>query len=334
MINKTKVLSLLISFAVIGCELEVDNPNSLLEDDLADPSAAVGVANGGWNASLRGIGYIMIANAVATDEVVWIGSRDAWRELDKGGMENVYNEFVDGAWPYITEGRWMSDKAVSILEDFHSKGTLPDTQDLVRSYLTAAMVRLYIADMFDDFVYSDKTEAGAAIGDANMSGLYDQAVALLDKASAIANADNKIKVLGLKARAIHAKAVWGKVNPVNTASPYVTAGATEAAAALALMASDYKWKMLFSGSTVSNNMSWQINGRLEMDLLYNDYVANGDAQANDLVTGTADTRITALAAEFRNTSGGTDYAPITIVSAREMHLIIAESKSCKRRCYC
>jgi len=326
MINKTKVLSLLISFAVIGCDLEVDNPNSLLEDDLGDPSAAVGVANGGWNASLRGIGYIMIANAVATDEVVWIGSRDAWRELDKGGMENVYNEFVDGAWPYITEGRWMSDKAVSVLEDFHSKGTLPNTQDLVRSYLTAAMVRVYIADMFDDFVYSDKTVAGNAIGDANMSGLYDQAAALLGKASALADAGNKPKVAGLQARVAHAKAVWGKVNPVNTASPYVNAGATEAAAALALMGTDYKWKMLFSGSTVSNNMSWQINGRLEMDLLYNDYVANGDAQPNDLVTGTADTRITALAAEFRDISGGTDYASITVVSAREMHLIIAESK--------
>ncbi|MDP6339164.1 MAG: hypothetical protein QF842_02415 [Candidatus Marinimicrobia bacterium] len=326
MINKTKVLSLLISFAVIGCELEVDNPNSLLEDDLADPSAAVGVANGAWNASLQGIGYIMIANAVATDEVVWIGSRDAWRELDKGGMENVYNEFVDGAWPYITEGRWMSDKAVSVLEDFQTKGTLPNTQDLVRSYLTAAMVRVYIADMFDDFVFSDKTVAGDAIGAANMSQLYDEATALLGKASALADAGNKPRVVGLQARVAHAKAVWGKVNPVNTASPYVNAGATEAAAALALMTSDYKWKMKFSASTVFNEMSWEINGRLEMDLLYNDYVANGDPQPNDLVTGTPDSRITALAAEFRDISAGTDYAPITIVSAREMHLIIAESK--------
>ena len=188
------------------------------------------------------------------------------------------------------------------------------------------MVRVYIADMFDDFVYSDKTVAGSAIGDANMSGLYDEATALLGKASALADADNKIKVTGLQARVAHAKAVWGKVNPVNTASPYVNAGATEAAAALALMGADYKWKMLFSGSTVSNNMSWQINGRLEMDLLYNDYVANGDAQPNDLVTGTADSRITALAAEFRDISGGTDYAAITIVSSREMHLIIAEGK--------
>jgi len=328
MTNKMKLLwSLLIGFSMMGCtDLEVDNPNSLLEADLGDPSAASALANGGWNASLNGIGYIMIANAVATDEVVWTGSRDAWRQLDKGGMTNEYNEFVDGAWPFITEGRWMADKAVSVLEVFHSASTLPKTQDLVRAYLTAAMVRVYIADMFDDFVYSDKTEAGTPIGAANMSQMYDEASTLLGKADAIADADNKVKVAGLKARVLHAKAVWGKNNPVNTSSPYVSAGATEAAAALALMSGDYKWKMAFSGVTVNNNMSWQINGRLEMDLLYNAVVDNGDPKANDLVTGTADTRITAAEAEFKDVTSGTDYAPITIISAREMHLIIAESK--------
>ena len=112
--NKMKLISLLISFSMIGCSLEVDNPNSLLEGDLSDPSAASAVANGAWNTVLNGIGNIMIANAVATDEVVWTGSRDAWRQLDKGGMTNVYNEFLDGAWPSISEGRWMADKAVSL----------------------------------------------------------------------------------------------------------------------------------------------------------------------------------------------------------------------------
>lgn len=325
--NKMKLISLLTSFALIGCSLDVDNPNSLLEKDLGDPSAAGALANGGWNTTLNGIGYIMIANAVATDEVVWTGSRDAWRQLDKGGMTNVYNEFVDGAWPYITEGRWMSDKAVFLLQELGAD--LPDDQDLVRAYLTAAMVRVFIADMFDDFVYSDKTEAGNAIGAANMSNMYDEATALLGKAAAIATGDNPVKVAGLKARVAHAKAVWGKNNPVNTSSPYVSAGASEATAALALMDGDYKWRMIFSPSTVSNNMSWQINGRLEMDLVdspAHDNTKGGDPIPNDPVTGTSDTRFAAEEAVFRTDYGGTDYAPVTIVSAREMHLIIAESK--------
>ncbi len=115
MTNKMKLMSLFVAFSMIGCSLEVDNPNSLLEADLADPSAASALANGAWNAVLNGVGNIMIANAVITDEVVWTGSRDAWRQLDKGGVSNVYNEFVDGAWPSISEGRWMADKAVSVL---------------------------------------------------------------------------------------------------------------------------------------------------------------------------------------------------------------------------
>ena len=74
MTNKMKLISLFTAFSMIGCSLEVDNPNSLLEADLADPSAASALANGAWNAVLNGIGQIMIANAVITDEVVWTGT--------------------------------------------------------------------------------------------------------------------------------------------------------------------------------------------------------------------------------------------------------------------
>ena len=328
--NKTKLISLLLGFTLIGCDLDVDNPNSLLEGDLQDPSAAAALANGAWNATLRGVTYMMMPHAVATDESVWIGSRDAWYQIDKGGMTNVYNEFVDQAWPYISEARWMSDKAVSILEGLGAD--LPNSQDLVLAYLSGAMVRVYIADMFEDFVYSDKTEAGVPVGAANMSQLYDEALALLGKASSIATGDNAVKVLSLVARARHAKAVWGKVNPVNTASPYVSAGASEAAAAAAMMSADWKWRMNFSSSTVSNYMAGQINDRQEMDLFQNALVetatpgAGGDPQPNDPVTGLPDSRMTAIATEFRAGGGGTSWTPVTITSLREMHLIIAESK--------
>ena len=208
---------------------------------------------------------------------------------------------------------------------------LPDKQDLVFAHVTAAMVRVYVADMFDDFVYSDKTEAGNPIGAANMSKMYDEAATLLSGADAIADATWKIRIKAMQARVAHAKAVWGTVNPYSAGNNYVNAGTAEAQAALTLMSgtTDYKWKMNFSSGTVSNNMSWQINGRLEMDLL--DSPAHpdkgGDHNKTDPVTGAADTRVLAEAAIFGSgVGGGTDYAPITIVSAREMHLIIAEGK--------
>ena len=326
-----KLISLLVGFTMIGCDLDVDNPNSLLEADLSDPSAAAALANGAWNATLRGVTYMMMPHAVATDESVWIGSRDAWYQIDKGGMTNVYNEFVDQAWPYIGEGRWMADKAIEILEGLGAD--LPESQDLVLAYLTGAMVRVYIADMFEEFVYSDKTDAGEKIDNAGMSALYDEALALLAKAAPIATGDNSVKVLSLVARTRHAKAVWGKVNPtVNTSSPYVSAGASEAAAAAALMGADWKWRMKFSSSTVDNYMSGQINDRQEMDLFQNALIetatpgAGGDPQPNDLVTGLPDSRMSATAAEFRAGGGGTQWAPVTITSLRGMHLIIAESK--------
>jgi len=37
MTNKMKLISLLAAFAMVGCSLEVDNPNSLLEADLKLP---------------------------------------------------------------------------------------------------------------------------------------------------------------------------------------------------------------------------------------------------------------------------------------------------------
>ncbi len=325
--KKSKLLGLILTFAVVGCELEVNNPNSLLEEDLKDPSAASAVANGAWNAALRGISYMMMPYTVAGDESVWIGSRDAWRQIDKGGMTNEYNEFVDQAWPYISEARWMADEAVTRLGEFNSAGTLPDVQDLVFAHITAAMVRIYIADFFDDFVYSSKTVPGKPIGAANMHELYDQAMDLLTGAESIASASNKVIVLALKARVAHAEGVWGKLNPsVNTSAPYVSAGATEAAAAAALMTADWKWKMNFSSTTVSNYMANQINDRQEMDLLYNSLTKTGDTFPNDLVTGKADTRMQAEFDLFKDVTSGTSYAPITVVSLREMHLIIAESK--------
>ena len=45
MTNKMKLMSLFVTFSMIGCSLEVDNPNSLLEADLAEPSAASALAD-------------------------------------------------------------------------------------------------------------------------------------------------------------------------------------------------------------------------------------------------------------------------------------------------
>jgi hypothetical protein len=331
--NRMQTGIVLLSFLTLflwGCEgiLDVKNPNNVLEEDLQNPSAAAGIANGALFTVAQGIGYVLAPYETVTDEVRWIGSRDAWGQLDNGTVGDPYNEFVDAAWPYITEGRWMADKAVTLLEGFDAAGTLLDRTNLARAYLYQALVRVFIADMFDDFVYSDKTNVGPPIGEANMGRVYDEAITALGKALVIANSGTtathlelRRRILGLSARVKHSKDIWSKVNPKGTvpSSPYIaSAGAVaDANAALAQMTGDYRWSLDYFSALTFNEFAWEVVGRSELAL---------EAIPNDPVTGTADARMTAIANDFRDRTKYQDrYSPLTVVSAREMHLIIAES---------
>ncbi|MGH2566866.1 MAG: RagB/SusD family nutrient uptake outer membrane protein, partial [Bacteroidota bacterium] len=316
----------------------------VLEDDLSNPAAAPGIVAGALATVSHGIGYIMAPNAVASDESWWVGSRDAWDQLDKGNFSDINNEFVDGAWPFITEGRWTADKAVSLLEGFDGEGRLTDRLLLVKAYTYAALVRVFIADMFDNFVFSDKTEAKPAIGETNMNSLYDQAISMLDKALAIAQSgttaahvEQQRRILGLRARAKHAKAVWGLLNPRPSgpiANPYVAAvdARTDALAALAVMTADYKWRFDYFTPLTFNELAWELVGRSEHNFgspPRTETPKTGTAGTfipDDPITGVADVRISAIIADFRNLAAYSDrYSPITLVSEREMNLIIAES---------
>lgn len=321
----------LLLFAGCGNLLEVDNPNNVLEESLDDPAAAAAIANGVLSTGSNGIGYCLAPYTTVTDEGIWIGSRDAWNQLDKGNIGDFNNEFVDAAWPFITEARYAADNAIARLEAFRSAGRLSDVKSLARAYLYSALIRVAIADMFDDFVYSNKQEAKPPIGEANMSQVYDEAITHLNAAYTIAtglatrDAELERRILGMRARAKHAKAVWQKVNPrpvsaATLANPYVIDGADDARAALAMMAANYRWQLLFPGNIGAfNEWAWEVVGRLELNA----------AAAKDVIdTATDDPRIVAEIAEFkdRNKWGGDRNSGFTVVSEREMQLIIAESQ--------
>jgi hypothetical protein len=338
------LLLLILALLVVSCDLDVQNPNNVLEEDLDNPQAASGLVAGSLATISQGIGYIMTPYTIASDETWWIGSRDAWDELDKGRLSDPNNEFTDGAWPYISEGRWMADKTVSQLEKFRAEGKLANPLHLATAYLYAATVRVFIADMFDDFVFSDKTDAKPAIGEMQMSTLYDQAMTLLDKALPIAQGGTSAlhvelqrRVLGMRARAKHAKAVWGLLNPrptVPIANPYVPAldARADAIAALAVMTADYRWRFDYFTPLTFNSIAWELVGRSEHnfgDPVLGTAAATGAAGTripNDPITLAVDVRIAATITDFRNRAAyGDAYSPITLVSAREMHLIVAES---------
>ncbi len=325
------ILIIITSLVFIGCEnaLKVENPNNVLEDDLNNPSSAASLVNGALATVMQGIGYVMTPYETVTDEVYWVGSRDAWRQLDQGFLSDPNNEFVDAAWPYICEGRWMADKAVSMLEEFNKQGTLRNKFYLINAYIIQALVRIAAADMFDDFVISDKMESKPPLGEQNMYQLYDQAIEILNKAEALAVAqpsgttrDEALRrIYALRARARHAKAVWFKIRPKGStppSNPYVDDlnAKADAEAALSLMSGDYKWKFDYLSSQTFNSLAWEIVGRSELRL---------ERLPLDPVTGTTDARMKADSTDFVNRTKYQDrYSPITVTSRREMHLIIAE----------
>jgi hypothetical protein len=321
----------LLLFAGCGNLLEVDNPNNVLEESLDDPAAAAAIANGVLSTGSNGIGYCLAPYTTVTDEGIWIGSRDAWNQLDKGNIGDFNNEFVDAAWPFITEARYAADNAISRLEAFRSAGRLSDVKNLARAYLYSAMIRTAIADMFDDFVYSNKQEAKPPITEPNMFTVYDEAIAHLNTAYTIAtgvtsrDAELERRILGMRARAKHAKAVWQKVNPrpvpaASLANPYVTEGADDAQAVLASMAANYRWQLQFPGSIGAfNEWAWEVVGRLELNA----------APAKDVIdTAVDDPRIVTEIADFKNRTkwGGDRNSGFTVISEREMQLIVAESQ--------
>ncbi|WP_157939425.1 RagB/SusD family nutrient uptake outer membrane protein [Gracilimonas amylolytica] len=304
--------------------LEVENPNSLTVDDVSLPSSAEGLKNGQLNALMSGMGWTFAATTTISDEIYWTGSYESYKTYSEGLVGFDANEILVAGYPEISQARYMSDFAIEKLEEFDANDELSDRSILVKSYIYGALTRIVIADSYDNFVFSNGTETSPAIGEDQMSSVYDQAISFLDSALPIAQSLNnnelQAQVLGLRARAKHAKGVWNKLNPKGSipANPLVsgTGAISDAEDALALMSQDYKAIIDYNAANITNYMAGQVNSRGEITLT---------APFNDIITGDTDPRAEAIINDFNDTQTYTEnYSPFTWLSAREMHLIIAE----------
>ena len=326
-------------------DTDVTNPNAVSEEALEGASSAPPLVNGLHAAVTRALTGIYGPYSVGSDELTWVGSREHWGWLDAGDVSYPINEYIDGAFPYVSEARWLSNYTIEKLEGFDKENTLRDRTGLVRSYIYGAVIYITIGDMFDDFVVgSDRTAPAPPVGADNMGVMYDSAVAFLDRALPIAQALNNItlrsQVLALRARAKHAKAVWTMLKPARAtpASPYVNnAGANaDATAALVLMSGNYAFKLLpVTGGAATISMASEMNSRQEIragDVYVNPdparptTVAAGAAgiKLRDPVTSQPDPVLLKAIDECCRVAS-TTLTPFTIVSAREMHLILAEA---------
>ena len=338
----------LVVFAA-GCSslLDVKNPNNVNQDDLNNPAVAGALANGALSATARAWGNVLTPYSEATDELTWIGSRDAWSDLDQGYLSGITNEFVDAAFPQVAQARWLSDEAIKRLRGFDSAGTLRDRGDLARSYLYGAVAYVTIGDMFNDFpIGSDRQVAAPPLGPANMAQVYDTAIAYTTRGIAIAQASSDAELerelTAMRARARHAKGVWQKLNPFSPAtlaSPLVNepAAVADATAALAGATADWKYQFNYSSETVSTAIGFEVNQRLESRFgdLYivptsdNKRVLGCDStigcqiRINDPIDAVPDPVLRTTITDF---VADVQFGALTVVSAREMYLILAESR--------
>ena len=140
--------------ALSGCNLlDVTNPNSLVEESIMLEAAANGVVNGSLNRISNGISDVWEGYLVTSDELYWIGSRDAWGQLDQGYVGNPENEFLDGAFPSLGQGVWMAQNAVEILTE-HAANSSAFAKDLARAQLYNGMMLMVTGEVQEDMTFS------------------------------------------------------------------------------------------------------------------------------------------------------------------------------------
>ena len=346
--RSTALVSALTLAAILpACDvLDVNNPNNLTEESIDAPTAAAALVNGSVAANFRGIANVWLGYLMATDEIVWIGSRDAWGQLDQGFVSNPANEFTDAAFPLLAQARWLADRAATTLDGHVA--TTPTTAmktEQARAYLMAGLIYTIVGEVQEDFVFGDKEEAESALGPANMKTVLDQAITRLDKAVTVAtevnNAELINRALGIRARAKHSRAMWDKIKPtVNTAAPLVSsAGAVaDANALLARVANTWRYQATYTSGTLSNFMASEINSRGEQQFDTTGIVSVNRAAPKtilgvrlmDPITNAADPRIVTFLQEWKTNTNigvpGDIYAALTLTSAKHMRLILAEDE--------
>ena len=327
--------------ALAGCKgmLEVYNPNNVSSGALYVPTAASAIVNGAINTGANALSSLLNAYTIISDESFQTGSRDDYRLLDTGGIEINTNEYVQASYLVAMRARWMAEQAIVKVGKFDKDGVLQDKQLLAQAYLMGAIIYDELGNMFDDVAISDRTAAGPNLGEQNMVQLYDSALKWLDAGAAIATGANRTAIIGMRARVRFDKAVWQKLNPPGTApaQPLVNdAQATaDAQAALALMSGDYRYDFLVdntnSGDDASGGVGFEMNSRVEhtpdtaafvrIDLTNKKPVA---IIAKDPVTGATDAGALKVIGRFIN-APDINHPPMTVVSQREMYLILAEA---------
>jgi len=339
--SRTRVGGLLIAGVMLlsacGDLLDVNNPNNLVEESIRREAAAAAVANGSLALVASSISQSWQPYLVASDELEWIGSRDAWLSLDYGFVEDPYNEFIDGPFPAMGQARWMSDEAIEILTEHVTNN--PDSeamkQHLARANLYSGIMYMVIGEIQEDYAFSDKTEDGPPVGPGNMYTVLDGAIARLDAAIAGGNDDTRLKAMAVRARAKQSRAIWDLINPAPSGMGLANSpgAGMDAMAVIASQPGDWTYDFSYAAGTVGNSMAGWINNRKENQFDRSLVTWNAANDINgialmDPVDGVPDPVVIKWLDRWQGGSyleKGDGFSPLTIASTRMMHVIVAEN---------
>ena len=355
MINRIKAPLTAVAAAVVlsGCSglLDVDNPNSLVEESIRQEAAANGVANGSLYLVSEAIGDVWEGPAVVADELYWIGSRDAWQSLDQGFISDPSNEFTDGAFPNLGQAVWMAQNAVEILAGHVANSSDPDQfqVDYGRTLMFRGMILMVIAESQQDMTFSYKQVDGAPVSSGNatigsegneipvasMGAVMALAISSLDQARAIFAAEGEdeleLDANALLARAEMSEEIMTARNSAGGAIQFADA-VPYAQYVLANGDADYRLNLSYSAASTDCNMCGNVNDRKEnqVDQSLVTVDASNDIDGIQLQdpygSGDEPALITALN-QFKGGNyleSGNQYPDLTVASARLMHLILAE----------
>ncbi len=341
--NKASLLPGLVALVMVaaGCDglLDVDNPNSLTTGDVEAPASARALANGVLSSLSVATGTVLRSHGTAADEFTRIGTHDFYDPLNAGNLQDPTNTLVDGPFGAAAEARWLGDHAVKVLREQVEAGHHESTRPLARSYLYTGLAYVLVADHFENFAFSDRTQAAPPVGPENMGQVYDQAIDYftqgLNLAQQLQDTELTRAFYAARARARHAQILRERLQ-AGTASqnPLVDDAALVADLDAFFQSvepgSGWRFEYTYSPSTVTNTVASTVNQRGEI-VWQTDYVLDpySDDSSDrwtptlqDPVDGIVDPILAQRIQEFAD---GDAYTPVTVLSAEELHLLRAEA---------
>ena len=147
--------------------------------------------------------------------------------------------------------------------------------------------------------------------------------------------DMAIQARALRARARQSRAIWDAINPASSGDGLVSAAEAGADArdVLAAVAPDWTYTLTFSSASTANSMAVWVNDRKENQFDLSIVTVDDQNDVNgialkDPVDGVDDPAVINWLNQWKGGSyldKGGIYPPLTLASARLMHLILAEN---------